>query len=825
MAREVIVKPLGLVTRPNLYGQYPVGGLVAAQNLVMRSPGILETAPATVPGIAFGAANDVVHQLFALDAGSMFSVSRTGAGVWAPRVDAVTCHEISAAATWSQTGRIGAVRVRERLVANTANQGLKVIDLPTITSPAELRDAGFSQPAMPFLTAFPTGQAIAVNACAGYAAVFRREYADGYVLISKPSVIAVFFNNGLVPANPTFDIRISSTATPYGYEGLAVGDYVELYRTAVVSQATTSTDPGTTLGLIASIKLTAALQAAGVVTFVDDSLPGPLGATTGRALYTNPGQEGLLGGNRIPEICQCLAVFKQYAFQGNITGRPQITFQVPAGISSSTSTGFTTAAWRAAGIGTRESLSGTVTNGSATITAIAAADIVGIVPGQALFALGTGVFPAGAAVQSVGATTVVSTLAATAGGTGFYTHDRIAIAGLTSNIVVSPQAWIKLLSGAASFNPFEITSSENFLGTSDPSAGILSPTVTFQPFRPSQFFVSTFDIKATNGQNYAPELPEWASGAVVVPAPTYKNLLKWSKQSQPEHWPAPNETFVGAGEIIALESTRDALWIFCTDGLYRLSGDGGQWRIDTVDTTCILSSPRASCVLRETVYAYTNQGFVRITDAGVEQLSERIVGDLLPGAEYTETTSIILERNEAEDEIVIRLDASQVYVYSTRENAYTTLIVPDITAMAYVRYPLSGNAALAFGRSPSGAQPRYDLWNSTGNWLAAIARFQPVFAQDPFAAKQWIDASFVFDVGSIGKSLTPAWNATGSPSAALKGGSQYVTESRAVFGVPRRAAVGNTLAPGYSLAALGSSTKLFAISLRYRQFGEQQLHR
>jgi hypothetical protein len=135
MAREVIVKPLGLVTRPNLYGQYPVGGLVQAQNLVMRAPGILETAPATVLGASYSVANAVVHQLLSLPSAVMFSWVNN-AGVWTVfgNTTASTTLPVIAPA-YSTTGRITPTVLRDRIVVNSSAAGQYVCD-PQDPNPA-----------------------------------------------------------------------------------------------------------------------------------------------------------------------------------------------------------------------------------------------------------------------------------------------------------------------------------------------------------------------------------------------------------------------------------------------------------------------------------------------------------------------------------------------------------------------------------------------------------------------------------------------------------------------------------------------------------------
>jgi hypothetical protein len=822
--RELLVRPLGLVTRPNIYAQYPLGGLSQALNLVMRAPGILEAAPATVLGLSWGATNDVVHDIVPVNA-AVISTTLSGS-TWTLRRNGslYTNPTTAGAITYSATGTCQRVVARGRVFLNSVESGLLVIDDPNnAPSSTSLRQATLPQPTVNNFGGLSTNGLALVgpNVTAGYTFIVRRVFSDGYELASEPSPIYVFYNSLSSTLNATARIECSS------FSGYRAGDIVEMYRTNIVSSSTAQTDPGTSCQLVASHVLTSADITAVFIIMVDSTQPGPLGVTAGKALYANPGFEGATAANLTPNLFKAMAFYKTYMFYGNLTELPLLQFTVPAAIAQTSASGFGTAAWRALGIGERQ-LAGTVTLGSPTITGISAADIVGLKIGQRYVAgVGGATFPIAPAtyIIAVGATSITMGANATAGGTGVFVVDTIEIDSVPVSIGYSPLEFVQSMARTGgTINRYRISTSENAVEGQNPTTGIPKIEFFIQPSRWNRNNVAnTMTVRATNGANYDPPLPEYTASVQTLTPKTFTADLQWSKDNQPEHCPAPFRATIGAGTLIALEATRDALWIFCTDGLYRLSGAGGQWRVDTVDTTLVLSSPRASCVLREVVYCYTNQGFGRVTDAGFEQLSERIVGDLLPGAEYTETAAIILERNEVEDEIVIRLSATEVYIYSTRENAYTTMGTLDVTAMAYARYPVSGSAALAFGRSPSGSTPRYELWNSTASWLAATARFQPVFAQDPFTAKQWTDGTYVFSADSGAPSITPAWNGTTGTAGQASGSPKYVSEARVIFGVPRRAAIGNAIAPGFNVGARAVPTRFYALSMRYRQFGEQNL--
>lgn len=808
--RELIVKPRGLVTRPNIYGVYPVGALATAQNLVMRAPGILESAPATVTALTLPGSGNTIEELLPLPSTKTISWSRTSGFSFSVRVDstlaALPSGTFSSTNLFSSTGRIAALSFRDRVLMSSA-QGHLALDPDDYASGSPtLRRVGLPQVCINFLGDVSGTVFTAANQACNYALVLRRKYSDGYELASVPSPVRRFISSG---ANRNAEIN-------FWVSDIQAGDVIEIYRSARIDSAVDTTDPGSTLFLVQSF-----VYASGsTFSIVDKTSFGPLGVTTGKALYTNPAQEGATQSNRRPNIAQCSAVYKNYVFLGNITQRPRFTLKSLGGFQFYAAGGQTTGVYanaRLNGIGSRQ-FTGTTVSGNPTITGISAAEIVGIVPGQSY---DSGPFSGAARVLSVGVSSVTMTLNALSSGTTLHTvSDMLEINGSSYFLGISGASVASLTTAY----DLEVTPAQTY-GITEPSIAGGQELVV----EPKAFDAyASFALRATNGANYDPPLPEIGSGSTAnFSAVTLPNFINWSKESQPEHFPAPHEAAVGGGQIIAFESTRDALWIFCTDGLCRLSGAGGQWRVDTVDTTLVLSAPRASCVLRDVVYCYTNQGFGRVTDAGFEPLGDALVGDLLPGAEYTETASIILERNETEDEIVIRVDATQVYIYSVRENAYTTLLEPDVTCMSYVRYPVSGAACLAFGRSPSGSTPRYELWNHATNRLGVLAKFQPLYGNDPFTAKHWISGTFIFDSNSLGQLITPLWNGTPAPASNTLGNGVFVNECRKTFGVPRSApAVGNSLAVGY---AFGASTtrpgKLYAISLRYRQFGEEDLKR
>jgi hypothetical protein len=352
-----------------------------------------------------------------------------------------------------------------------------------------------------------------------------------------------------------------------------------------------------------------------------------------------------------------------------------------------------------------------------------------------------------------------------------------------------------------------------------------------EPVRPSTS--TTITVRATNGANYSPVLPEISSTVATYSQTPRKNFLVWSNDNQPEHVPTSNSTFVGSGEIVSMVGARDALWIFCTDGLYRLSGTGGQWDLHPVDPTCIISGPQCAGVLNDTVYAYTNKGLVAITDAGVEHISQGILNDLLPGPSYVETAKLQLCVDENNDEVYLLIQsatlgsASTLYCYSQVYKRWSTITFSDmrVTYMAYIRYPATAGAdgypVLAWSQQDS-APPFYALWDSaSGTNLKPTVLLQPFYGDDPWLLKQWIDATWICDIACADNAVVSTFNNTTTYGTSTL--VSHLTDSRATFGVPRSCAIRAALSPGLKMTTTPALPLVIkGVSLRHKLLTRQQ---
>jgi hypothetical protein len=790
--RSTMVRSLGLVTQPNNYGHYPDGALKRCENAVARNPGELYNAPGFYGANNVNLGDAILHSLTPLNAGHVYELSAFGT-TWTltENGNAVAIPStFSTTNLFSATGRISPARARERVLFNSAEGYLVGDNMAPATGPERaLRAAGLAQPLIRSITAASTG-VIPAGVLVGYAVVLRRKFADGYELVSVPSPIVRYYNAGS-SGSVGITVRVACSQP-----GTVAGDILELYRTnGLATNNGTAADPGNTLKLVKAVVISAADITAHFLNVADTQpTAAPYYVTTGEELYTNPLQESTLQANRQPPIAKCTATFKGYTFYGNTTDRPRWEWTVPAGLGSSYAfPGLATPFWRLNGVGERGG-GGTIAIGSPAITGVSAADMVGIKVGQAW--TGQSSYFAFSTVIAVGASTITMSSNALANASGAATWalvDVIVLNGIVAHAASLTDflSWVVALNG-----DWEITSDQSF---SDSLGGAQSATVSIEPGSPSS--TASFTVCATNGANYSPVVPEYTATPQTFSQTTSKNHIQWSKSQQPEHAPAANEDFVGMSELIAMQATRDAIVLWCTDGPWRLSGDGGVWRIDNIDLTTILCGPQASTVLDENVIGYTNAGVIKIADSSVEDLSTLVIGDQLPGPAYAEVVDIIMERNEQEDEIYLSKGKAdnQLYVLNMRTRTWTTLTgnarTSAITALAWQRTPGSAIPARPLiGISPQGGfAPSYAGWGSPAvNHLAMLLQFQPFYADDPLGLKQWISCTYIFDTGSAGTVITPGWFGTLQGSATIV---THETSAYATVGPPQRWGVAHAIAP------------------------------
>jgi len=444
-------------------------------------------------------------------------------------------------------------------------------------------------------------------------------------------------------------------------------------------------------------------------------------------------------------------------------------------------------------------------------------------------------FAAGTTVTSIntGAGTAVLSANASGNNTGIPVNfrDRIEINGdlVTVN---NPAA---MMVNIPDSNPVHVEFKEALTVSSAGADGGLE-VATMRFYNPYPY-LGDVTLRATNGQNYDPPLPEIDETAASGTTDPRYNRLRVSELDQP--WAVPpgegNELLVSNGTIHRIIPTTDALYVFTDEGLYRVTGDFPNWFVDQLDPTLILASRNSVGVLRDNIWAYTGRGLVRISGAAVEQISKGLVGDSsnLPGINYTDTWLYTLACDEAHNEVHFLSDtANKAWVFNADTNRFATVDYDasgtppgNVTTIFYVakeremmhaRNLTTGSNCYVFVLDQDAASA------ATGNTLS----FQPITGDgDSESLKEWIDVTYNLGAFTTGAELAPefgSYDQSAYPVTVPAGSGG--TRVRAKVDVGREAALSPTLAPTLTITANAQSVarwRLYGFSARWVPAGDE----
>jgi hypothetical protein len=842
LSRQSIIAPIGLITQPSEYGQYKRGALKIAKNVCMRSPGIIGSLPALQTQDGTFGASTTDRVIRAMHSGPEMtkllqyrqnSAATLGSLQWTSFSSLFTA--VTPPTSWTSLATAGCARMarmRERNfftsygARDTSTTNYRGVLVADSEGAATMRSAGLEAPAAISLNTTPVNAAsLPGDTSAAWRVVFRRIQSDGYEIFSAPSMRIAMQNSSSV-ANCIATINFSANSH------LIAGDIAELYRTATVPSAfgagtSLTTDPGDVMYLAVSQVITSTDIANKYMAIFDVTPDGALGAE----LYTNQGQEGAQAPNYPPPHSVDMAVFKGHMFYAAFETPAQATI-APLSAFGNLSTDFE----RLYGIGRRD-LTGAVTSGSPTITGVS--NMRGVVVGQLIE---SSAFAPDTYINGVTATTITASKnsGTTNGSHAFSTRDQWLITMLNGSEGTGgdPQA-DAFVTNSPSF-PFAFTWQSSSWTNVD-SLGIPFDLLTHGASiiaRQADVYDKPFTIRVTNGVNYAPPLPESNVTANTYSPQLKKNRFAWSKFQQPEHVPPLNFAFAGSGEIYRLIPTRDALWIFCSDGLHRLSGRGGDgafaWREDMADPNLILAARNAVCVLKETVWCYTNRGLVAISDdGGIQELSLGVIGEL-PGASFTDTWDTFMAADEAHAEVWLSFRSGTLGAGTTTTYVFNTLTKTFVTFDDSNEYSLSTYVpslrSLLFARVTAGSPPGapflyyFNADNSSSRLGNAQVSYQPLYVSDPFNLKQFVDVTCLFFGVNAAATLTPTFdvNGTGAVATTTTIAMRNSTgETLQTFGVPRRAAIAKSLRPGWQMSAVAAPWSFKGLSVRFTPGGDE----
>lgn len=671
--QELLLQPAGLYTDPSAFGSASPGALRTADDVVIRRKGSVQPRPGFQGGEFTGATLNEIY-------GYVDFVGATGTPahltVGEPDTTNTTFWSTGNAVTKAETGALpwtrghifGAV-ARRFLYLSTSDYVRRLIS----TSDTTADRAGAPPPFLVLRTGSASGTAVLTVTTVSYRAVVVRKTSTGLVVRSAPSNRVIFKNTSVGTVDAVM------TALVHEADDNAATTTIELYRSLAVDNPDLPPDEHF---FVREIQLSSYSAS------ITDTTPE---SQLGGKLYTNEDQEGLENSNYRPPQAKDVHEFNGSLFLANLTYPAQyrVQFKVTSGLTAATS----------AGIGQR-SLSGTYTNGSATVTGVA--DTSGFRIGQII---DNGLAEWADVTNFVRVTSIVnntsvtfsSTYTGSTGSKARAVYDSIRInsnyfpVGTSYYPETLARFWNDVdfatpLLGTGAYSPdvYALTEDTRLATYDGSSAAYTDPTfrtVTFRAIAPT---ASPFTIYATHGSEYSPALPEPTASGQAADQDVFPSGVAWSKNLEPEHFSLVDVELIGSDQADSwrIMKGRDSLWVLKRDGIWRCTGAGRDagFRFDPISGARILH-PTAAATMHGDVFVWTDQGVLNL-DSGENVVQSMPVRNLLQPAQVScgdlASHGIWMASNPKDREILISIPdvddlgaSDYVLVYNLNTQSWT----------------------------------------------------------------------------------------------------------------------------------------------------------
>lgn len=411
-------------------------------------------------------------------------------------------------------------------------------------------------------------------------------------------------------------------------DGITTNHYLEVYRSSLVTPV--SIVPPEDYQLCYTIQPTAGQIAAGYIEFEDILPEGFKGVT----LYTNTTKEGLAQANTPPPLCKTFDKYRGFLFFGDVTGLSRLytsliaVDDLTAGVSTLTiDDGTNTITFgcvdeiaqrlviNTANVGGEVEIQTDMAHGMASGDYVHIYEVTGTTEANGIWEI----FVTGLDTYTLVGSVYVN--AWIAGGAidqyeDFDATPRFILytGGTTAqNINNTARSIVRVINMATANTWWYAYYNSSVV---DPPGKIM---LTGRDIDNIQFYL-TVDSDVT-GSNFSPVIPT-AGTTYISTASSFVNGLMYSKEQEGEHVPLVNIFYVGTKNdpILKVVGLKDSLIIIKgDDGIYRLTGTSpSTFVITELDGTCKCLQKESVVKGDNAVFMMSNQGKVKISDAGVE---------------------------------------------------------------------------------------------------------------------------------------------------------------------------------------------------------------
>lgn len=168
------------------------------------------------------------------------------------------------------------------------------------------------------------------------------------------------------------------------------------------------------------------------------------------------------------------------------------------------------------------------------------------------------------------------------------------------------------------------------------------------------------------------------------------NKIYFSKPDQPESVPTGQFIPVGSKNfpIKRILALRESVFIFKQDGIFVMSGeDSKSFRVNLLDSSTQLVAPESAITFNNSVFAFTDQGIISVSDAGVEVISYDIETPLIQLLSNANVSLSFGVGYESERSYILFVPSSSVesacdiaYIYNQFTNTFTKWDIGNVKA-------------------------------------------------------------------------------------------------------------------------------------------------
>ncbi len=637
MGKSIDFSPAGLWTDPNPVADAPRGAMLVAKNVVMRRKGLVEPRkgfPVSTTASATKAGNgEDTQKLFEgggelyaylkYEAGGTFHLNRvTGAG--APV-------EVSASLPAANIGRqLPATLPSGSDVIFTGLNNIQVISGDTV------RRAGIARPGTAAAEENTSGTGfLSPDSSLAYRIVLVRK-RNGRTERSAPSERFLYRYDPGGGGLPDVNVNVRLQASILNV--FEDGDTIEVYRTRTATPFTS--DPGDEMFLVTSREFANVAAFTGSGSLMADNVPD---SGLGAALYTNASQEGILAANNVPPYAVDVERYggavwyansrEAHCWAGLLTEYHPHDESITAPVHPA-------APAAEDGFHQRKTTVGDGLAGNNKLYNLTPAEVAGIRVGMVMVTATGG-------ASGASSTHLYVTGFEDNGGAGY----NVLLTGEPSGAPFSNVEYVFsdcVKIDGTPYYPFRVTGGTLDSYDLETATALLMQSfetggfdVTAASLSPGQLFVcrSTYEDDDMSIEVTAPAITHGMAALTdTTELASHPARMYFSKYHQPEAVPGTN--FLDVGDrtkgIVRAISTRDALWVFKEDGLYRVGGEvnqfgaGGSWRVDLIDPELRLLAPDSPAVVGSAVFAWTNYGVVRLSGIStIRRISDDRIGNRL----------------------------------------------------------------------------------------------------------------------------------------------------------------------------------------------------